>query len=306
MTAPWVAGCTRALLLLARRLGTDEIRSIAAANGLSGAVAALGATAYAPAAVERDLEAAQRAVAAVVLFDLRLLLGWLPVAGRELVRTLGAWFELVNIEDRLSYLHGAPLSAVFELGAVASAWPRATAAGGSSELREALRASAWGDPGGDDPAAFHLGLRLAWARRLQDCVPETRAWVGGALALLAARDLLAGGHRVAELRTPVLRALGERWRSASTLTELARYVPPHAGWVLEGESASAEPWRLETAWWRRVGHDSEVFVRDARAPRAGVVGAAALLALDAVRVAAALAAAGVQGGAAGEVVDALL
>lgn len=302
MTPEWVAGTTRARLLLGRRAGVETARALAAADGLSAALAPLAATAYAPAAAERGLEAAQRAVAAVVLFELRLLLAWLPRAGRELVRALAGWFELVNIEDRLSYLRAGPLLPAFELGALASAWPRAAAAASVAELRDAVRASAWGDPGGDDPAAFHLGLRLAWAHRLQDRVPETRAWVGGALALLAARELAAGGHG----QTWPLRGLGERWRTASTLGELARAVPPHAGWVLEGSDATEGLWRLETAWWRRVGGDAEVLVHDARDARAILVGAAALLALDAVRVAAALAAAATRDEAALEVADALL
>ena len=66
------------------------------------------------------LEDAQRAVASVLLLELRLLLGWLPRGCSELVRSLGAWFELVNVEDRLAYLRGGPLQPAFELGALAS------------------------------------------------------------------------------------------------------------------------------------------------------------------------------------------
>ena len=306
MRPSWVAGSTRARLLAGRRLGPEGIRPLAGADGLSEALALLDGTTYAPAAAAATLEDAERALAAVVLFELRLLLGWLPSSGRGLARSLGAWFELVNVEDRLAYLRGGPLLPPFELGALASAWPRARAAGSPAELRETLRASAWGDPGGDEVAALHVGLRLAWARRLREQAPETRAWVGGALALLLARGLVEGGRPAGAARSAALRDLGERWQAANTIEELGRVLPPHAGWVLQDAGDAADLWRLETAWWRRVGREAEALAHAARDGRAVVVGSVALLALDAVRIAAALAAAAAQDEAAREVVDALL
>lgn len=307
MSAGWVAGSTRARLLLDRRIGAGEARSVARARDLEDALARLAGTAYAGAAAASPaLEDAQRAVASVLLLELRLLLGWLPRGCSELVRSLGAWFELVNVEDRLAYLRGSPLLPAFELGALASAWPRAAGAASPAELREALRTSVWADPGGDDEATMLLGLRLAWARRIQAQVPEARAWVGGALALTAARGLAVGSRALREARSTALRDLGDDWRDAETLGELRRSLPPRAGWVLAGAGDTLQPWELEAAWWQRVGSDAEVLARAAREGRAVVVGAVALLALDATRVAAALAAAAAASEPAREVVDALL
>ena len=200
MSAGWVAGSTRARLLLERRVGAGEARSLARARDLEDALARLAGTAYSAAATASPtLEDAQRAVASVFLLELRLLLGWLPRGSSELVRSLGAWFELVNVEDRLAYLRGSPLLPAYELGALASAWPRAAGAASPAELREALRASVWADPGGDDEATIHLGLRLAWARRIEARVPEARAWVGGALALVAARGVVTGSRALREV-----------------------------------------------------------------------------------------------------------
>lgn len=307
MTGGWVAGSTRARLLLGRRLDADTVQAVAAAGSLEDALVRLAGTAYARAAAATPtLEAAQRSVATVLLLELRLLLGWLPRSGIEIVRSLGAWFELVNIEDRLAYLRGGPLQPAFELGALASAWPRAAGAESPAELREALRASAWADPGGDDEATVHLGLRLAWARRVQAHVPEARAWAGGALAVLAARGAAAGSRSVRAATSFALRDLGDAWREAATPEELARTLRPRAAWALEGAGDAARPWRLETAWWHGVAADADWLVRTSREGRGVVVGAVALLALDAVRVAAALAAAATPGGSAQEVVDALL
>jgi hypothetical protein len=301
-----VAGSTRARLLLGRRTDSGTARSVAAAGSLEDGLARLAGTAYAEAAASAaTLETAQRAVASVLLLQFRLLLGWLPRSGAELMRSLGAWFELVNVEDRLAYLHGGGLRPAYELGALASAWPRAAGAESPAELRDALRTSAWADPGGDDVAAIHLGLRLAWARRVQAHVPDARAWVAGALALIAVRGLASGSRALRDARSPALRDLGEEWRYAETLEELARALPARAKWVLTDAANAAQPWRAETAWWSRVGQDAERLAYGARGGRAVVVGAAALLALDAVRTAAALAAAA-GGGVATEVVDALI
>ena len=306
MNVAWVAGSTRARLLLERRIGSSAARSLAAAEGLEDGAARLAGTAYAEAASAQTLEDAQRAVASVLLLELRLLLGWLPRSGAELMRSLGAWFELVNVEDRLAYLHGGPLLPAFELGALASAWPRAAVAATPAELRESLRASAWADPGSEDDAAIHLGLRLAWARRVQSRAPEARAWVAGALALLAARDVASSARSLRDARSPALRDLGDEWHQAETLEELARTLPARAKWVLEDVDDAAQPSEVEAAWWRRVERDAEGLAHGARGGRAVVVGAAALLAFDAFRTAAALAAAAAAGDPAREAVDALL
>ena len=94
-----------------------------------------------------DLGSAQRAIAETALWHVRVLAGWMPPRGIELVRILAAWFELANAEDRLAYLAGGPLSTPFALGGLATAGASVHSALSVAELREALKESPWGDPG---------------------------------------------------------------------------------------------------------------------------------------------------------------
>ena len=290
MTAAWVAGSTRARLLVGRRLGVDNARALAESGSLSNAAAALAGTRFARAAgAVSNLEEAQRAVADCLLLELRLLTGWLPVGAGELVRSLAAWFELVNIEDRLTYLLGGELRTPSTLGALGSAWPRVAVAETPAELREALRASAWGDTRGERADMIHFALRLAWARRVYASAPEARAWVAGAVAILLARELFVSGRPIEPGRSPLLRDLGPSWSKKRTLAEFTQALPPRAAWSLAGLTEPQELWRAETGWWRRVAGDAEFLVRGSREGQAVVVGCVALLALDAMQVSAALA-----------------
>ena len=307
MSAGWVAGSTRARLLLDRRLGADQARSLAEAGSLSNAALALAGTRFGQVAGSAsELEEAQRAVAASFLLELRLLAGWLPIGAGELVRSLGAWFELVNVEDRLAYLLGGELRTPLTVGALGSAWPRAAAAETPAELREALRASAWGDTRGERADTIHFALRLAWALRVYASAPETRAWVAGAVAILVARELFVSGRPVEPGPSPVLRDLGPAWSEKRTLAEFTEALPPRAAWPLAGLTDPRDLWRAEIGWWRRVARDAELLVRESREGRAVVVGSVALLALDAVQVSAALAVAARPSAAAAEAFGALL
>lgn len=308
MSAGWVAGSVRARLLLSRRLGRDGARALAGQPSLAEAVASLGGSPYGRTAdFGSDLEEAQRAVAAAGLLEIRLLAGWLPRGAAELIRSLAAWFELVNVEDRLAYLLGADARPPFELGLLASAWPRAAVAQTPAELREALGASAWGDPGSDDPGALHLALRVAWARRVLMHVPEARTWVAGALAILVAREVCIAGRSTDELRLPHLAELGPRWRQAQSLDALKLGLGPRAAWALAAAGDVAELWRAEPEWWAHVEADAEALAHGPREGRAVIVGAVALIGLDALRTMAALAvASGASAPERVEVLDALL
>jgi hypothetical protein len=305
MSAGWVAGSTRARLLLTRRLGVDGARRVAGAGSLAEATAMLAGTRFARAAATADLDAAQRAVALCLLLEVRLLAGWLPAGAGELVRSFAAWFELVNVEDRLGYLSGADLVDPLPLGALVSAWPRALRAQSATELRAALRGSAWGDPGDESAEAIHLGMRLAWARRIARAAPETRAWAAGALAILVARERFIGGRSADDLPGHRLRELGSGWTHARSLDEFASALPYRASWPLVAATEPRDLWRAETGWWRRVSADAELLVRGSREGRAVIVGVIALLGADAVRTAAALAAAAQPTSAGREAFDAL-
>jgi hypothetical protein len=188
---------------------------------------------------------------------------------------------------------------------LSSVWGRVAEAQSAGELRSALAGSSWGDPGGEEPHRIHLALRLGWARRVTTQVPEARAWAAGAAAILLAEELFLSRRRPDAVL--VRRAdLGSAWPEAETPAELRARLPRHAAWALEGVAEPAELWRSELAWWRSVGIAAEAMVRSHREGRAVVVGAVALLGLDAVRVATALAAAaGPPSSVSREAVDAL-
>ena len=127
MSIGWVGASTRARLLLRRRIGAERAAQLARSLSLPEALLGLTGTAYGR---ELDpgleLEDAQREVAAATLLHFRLLAGWLPPGSAEFLRSLVGWYELVNVEDRLAYLHGAELRQPFDLGGLASVWPRAS------------------------------------------------------------------------------------------------------------------------------------------------------------------------------------
>ena len=228
MSARWVAGCVRARLLLDHRAGPATAVRLAGRASLGEALAGLAGTAYAPAVAEATLEEAQRAVAACTALQLRVLAAWLPRDAVTGLRSLAAWYELVNLEDRLGYVAGGSLRTPFELGVLSSVWEAASSAQSAAELRGLLARSAWGDPGSDDPEDIHLALRLAWAQRVAAQAPEARAWASGAAAILLAEELFVAGRR---LRGALARRtrLGTEWRGAETVAELRALLPGARG-----------------------------------------------------------------------------
>jgi hypothetical protein len=289
MSAGWVAGSVRGRLLLGRRLGRGPALDLARAGSAGEALALLAASPYGRGAeLAGDVAQAQRAIAGTLLLHLRLLAGWLPPAGVGVVRALAGWFELVNVEDRLAYLLGHEPEHPFELGSLSVSWPALSRAQTPGDLRAALAASAWGDPGSEEPVDVHVSLRAAWARRVLAEAPEAHDWVGGALALLAARGLVRGAALRSAALTPLL---GTAWERAQTVQALAAALPANAAWALEGCGDPADLWRAEAAWWSRVERDGEELARGSREGRGAVVGVVALLAADARRASLALAAA---------------
>lgn len=304
MSGAWIAGNVRGRLLLARRLGIDGVRELASAPSLAAALEPLQGTYYATPDLQDDLETAQRAVAGHTLLWLRVLMGWLPRQALEPMRALAAWFELVDIESRLAFLNGAELRRPFDAGVLGTAWRSIGTTQTPGELRDALAASAWGDPGSVDPHDLHLALRLAWGRRVIASAPEAAAWAAGALALVLAREVGHGLDPSAPALPPVL---GDAWASATGLGPLRAALPPSASWALEGVETTTDLWRAEAAWWKAVEADAEALVRGPLDGRGIAIGVVALLALDAVRVAAALGVASLGGPSAGqEAFDALL
>ena len=297
LTPGWVAGSIRARAMLSRRLGRDGAFELAGRASLEDALAALAATAYGRTVRPGvDLAGAQRGVADAVLWHVRVLAGWVLPSALEPIRALAAWFELANVDGRVVYLAGGAPSTPFTLGGLATAWPRLADAQSLPELRRRLAASTWGEPGGEDPATLHLGLRLAWARRVLASIDAAAAWVAGGVALLLARELLLAGRpasALAALRPP---GVGSAWTQAGSVAALRTALPAGAAWPLEGVDDPQQLWGGEAAWWRRVEQDAEQLARGVRLGGPTVVGSVVLLAVDGWRTAGALEVAARGGG----------
>lgn len=277
MTAAWVAGATRARALARRRAGVATARRIAALPTLGQAVAELIATPYGHDVRDgQDLGAAQHAVLSTLLWHVRVLAGWLPGAGTAALRALCGWFEIANVEG---VPYGDP---AFELGAMATAWPSLRHA---PDLRAALRASSWGDPGSGDPRDVQLGMRTSWARRVAAVSEETRAWAAGALALLIARERFLDGRVPPDFPADLL---GTGPARAQDLAEFGRRLPAEAAWALCDVSAQGDLWAAEVRWWIRLEQDGHALLSGSRYGLGSSLGAVALLATDARRVRASL------------------
>jgi hypothetical protein len=305
MKPSWVAASVRARLVAAHGAGRDRALEVARCPSLEDGIAALASTMYGAAVRPGSgLADAQRAVAATALWQLRVLAGWLPPGAAPRARVLAAWFEIANVDERLAELAGMPSGAHFDLGSLGSASRRVAAVTSPAELRAALAASEWGDPGGDAPAVIARGVRLAWARRALDALPGAAPWALGAVALLLARDLASG---VAP-RGPLgrLPELGRDVGNARDLPELTRRLSPRAAWVLSGLDGPDDLWIGETRWWHRVESDAHALLARGSDGVATLTGAGALVAVDARRIGAALAAAARGGSATAlEVLDAV-
>ncbi len=278
MTAGWVAGTVRAKAMARRVLGADLGRQLAASRSLAEAQRMLEPTPFRGAAEPGlSLAAAQHAVAETILWDLRVLAGWLPRDGVGLLRLLAGWFEIANVDELLQALAGRPSDAEFQLGALATAWPRLSAARSAAELRAALATSAWGDPGGDTTADIRAGMRARWAARVAAYGSQARTWATAAAA-------------VASLTGPG----GPRPGSAGRLQSPVPAAVP-----------ATAPGQAEADWWRRIDGEGRELLRSSATGSGPVLGAVGVMAADARRVRAGLASAA-RGGVALETYDALV
>jgi hypothetical protein len=288
----WVAGVTRARLMLGRMIGADHARAVARCRSLDEGLGVLAGSAYGERAqVGLDLAAAERGVAETLLWHLQILAGWLPPGGAGLVRALAGWFELANTDARVAALVGGGREpSPFVLGGLATAWTRIEQARSVDQVADIVAGSAWGDPGGRTPAELSLGLRVAWARRVQDAAPGARDWVAGAAALLVARELLVAGTRAGAAALQRLPGIGEEALRAGSVAQLRASLPEQAAWAIQGISDPGELWGAELGWWRRVERDAPALLHT-WGDEAVVLACVALLAVDAQRTVRALRAA---------------
>jgi hypothetical protein len=290
VSAGWVAGSVRARAIARRRLGVDGARQMAACSSLEEALRGLAVTAYGGAARDRQgLAEVQHAVAATVLWDLRVLAGWLPPGGLRLMRPVAGWFEIANIDELLEQLAGRPAGDPFELGALATAWPRLRRSASPAELRAGLAASAWKDPGGDSGLEVRVGVRACWAERVAGLGGPAQTWGASGLALLVAAERFVAGRPLNPAVRAVARGLlGAAAAEAATFAGLRDRLPTPLTWVLEPAHSVADLWRAEAAWWARLERDGFRLLRSSSLDWHPVLGAAALLTADARRVSAAL------------------
>lgn len=314
MSASWVAGTVRARALARRRLGAGGARALAARPTLTEAVAALADTPYGhDVRPGQDLVEAEHAVGAALLWNLRVLAGWLPREGSSVLRVLAGWFELANLDDRLAEFDGEePAEPAYSLGALATTAARIAAAGSQAAVAQVLTRPPWRVRDAGSVRDLRVGARLGWAEAVTGAVPEAGAWARGGAALLVLAELVAAGRPPAPGATAlVARLLGPHLLAAVPpgSTDLARVraaLPRDTAWVLDGVEAPEELWRSERLWWRRLERDGFALLGGTEFGRAPVVGTVAILAADARRVRAALETAAHGGAAAREAFDDLV
>lgn len=285
----WNAGAVRARLLANRRLGRDEVQRLARSASYDDALRALSQGPYGQdVEVEMRLPEAQWAVAATPLWHLRVLAGWLPPAGGELVRVLAGWWEVLNVENLLAGLTGGEELPAYDLGRLDTAWDELRHAGSPDQVRTALASSPWMDPGASDLATVVTWLRLAWARRVAEEVDSASRLAAGWAALVAARDLLLGAGTCQALGTHRISVLGSDWEGAHDLPGLIERLPSDASWVLDDLTEPSELWRGEARWWRQLDEDGQDRLGRSNSGPDAVVGIFAVLLADAHRVQGAL------------------
>jgi len=306
MSAGWVGVSVRARAMTNRRLGVVGARGLAGTPSLDDALTMLSRTAYGPGlGSTRDLAGAQRAVVEATLWNVRVLAGWAPRQGVAILRAVAAVLEVANIRDHLRHLEGAPVEPPYRLGGLSTAWPRLARASSVEEVRSVLTTSLWGDPSGGTPRDIGLMLQTSLSDRVIAAVPVAAAWAGGATALLVAREVVRDRRDLpAAARRSAVRVVGERALRAGSLPELAGLVPAQARWALAGMHDPDDLWQAEGRWWARVERDAFALVRRPTSGPEVMVGAVALLAVDAWRVRAALELAA-RGGGPWEVWDAV-
>lgn len=307
MSASWVAASIRARSLAQRRIGSVRCRQVASLADLSTALASLGDSAYAPRLVGvTGLADAQRATSETLLWQLRVLAGWLPPGGAGLIRAIAAAYERDNVVALDEHLQGGPEpSKAFHLGALSTAWPRLRSQSSRPALAEALHRSAWGATAPLDQVALRDVLTLAWLRRLSAAERSATGWSRSASVLIAARMVLVDQTvptpRVLDLVHPWL---GRAWATSRDLDQFRAALPRPAQAVLKQVEEPSDLWRAEARLRAEVEADA-VRMMHASLPGPDVVlGAVAVLAVDGWRLRAALAAADAGSGSS-EVLDAV-
>ncbi|WP_207344272.1 hypothetical protein [Arthrobacter sp. E3] len=305
MKTDWVASSVRARAMARRRLGAGASRSIAAELTLDAALSSLQGSSYADwLGHASGLAEAERGIQESVLWQVRVLAGWLPASGTALARVAAGTFEIENIVALARQLEGGPTApAPYYLGALATAWHNVSEAGSSEQLTAILRTTPWGDVGGLAAGPLGAALRVAWARRLLALAPAARPWCGAMCVLTAARSLTVDGATAAPPLLHLLRpVIGRSWESAGSIGEFRDSLAPSLQKVVLDIASPMELWRAEAQAHSTVEKDGFRLLRGSLPGPDVVLGAIAVLSVDAWRVRAALAAAAAGAGSS-EVLD---
>ena len=299
MTAGWVAGSVRAAALAQRRLTPRQLRELAHQPTARSAVARLATTPYGHDVVaDHEPAQAQHAVGATLLWHLRVLAGWVPRQGAHALRVLAAGFEVANVDDHLVRLGGGTVEPPYVLGALETAWARVSRTRSPEQLRAALAASPWGDPGTPFARDVHLVMTLTWAERVVEVVPSAAEWARAAAALTVLREVLLGRQGPPPGRVVALtgRLLGPEFGAAVTgpapsLPRAVERLPRGIRRMFGSVTEPADLWRVELAWLHRLEEEGSALLRRSGYGPEHLVGTVALLTVDAWRARAALQAA---------------
>ena len=296
MSGSWVGADVRAIAMSRRVVGRAGAASIAACSDLRTALAELERSPYArDIQPSHDLASAQRAVASTLLWNVRVIAGWVPASGVGILRVAMAWFEILNIEARLRSAVAGQVVRPFDLGGLATVRGDGESAT-AGEVLTRLRATWWGSPEQDSVRAIGLSMRSKLVDRASSGVPGARTWAAGAAALIVAREQVVAGNQLpSDVRRNLAHVLGEAALEADSLDALATCLPSRARWVFNGVTSNEDMWRAESGWWARVETDGHELLRRSTFGPEPVVGAVAVMASDAWRLRAALHAAALGG-----------
>jgi hypothetical protein len=307
MNADWVAASVRGRALAQRRVGAGVSHRVAALPSLAAGLAALADSMYADRLRgATDLAGAQRGTNDAALWQLRVLAGWVPATSSRLCRAAAGGYERDNVVALARQLEdGLPPAMPYDLGTLGTSWSQVRTATSLPELRTALRRSTWGDVGADGTTGLRDALTVVWLRRLAEVAPPARSWAQLVGALTAARIVLVDraqpSPRLHRLLRPVI---GTGWETAEDLDALRSTLPRHASSALGDLDEPEQLWQAEARVRRTVESDGFRLLRTSLPGPDVVLGAIAVLAVDAWRVRAALAAASLGAGAS-EVLDAV-
>lgn len=290
MSAGWIACSVRARAMMRRRLGRVAARHLAASPTIDAALTSLVQSPYGhDVRSGQTLAEAQRAVAATVVWNVRVLAGWAPREGVAMLRVLLGAVEAANVAEHVRRISGADTPPPFRLGLLGAAWMRLATTTRPDEVRRVLATSPWGDPGGETLREITRGLRLSLTDRTIAAVPQAAPWAVRSAALLVARELFVDREDLPDhARVPAARILGTKALTAPTLPDFVAALPLNARATFDGVTDPDQLWQADARWWAQVERDAFALTRHPAPGPEVLIGSVALMATDAWRVRGAL------------------